>query len=410
MEALLAQYGFGGLGGRSQQDDEEEEQPWVEEEEEAEEGEAAGLSFGADTAEVLRRIRSATLWFVSQLCEGRLSDIQLVNQAPQADDSGSGTQPRPLRATAAPQRCLSLLGRHPESAEQVARLWVLLSLVHDQLMRGEQATQRELWYKLKTCEVFRSPRDVGEAVQDAISLLQVPRSALGITASSKGLVAGRLVIHDRRTGTETDCIVSGSGGVAIPGDIARITGDYAFQTDAQLILVIEKDAVFQRLLQQRFFDTAPCILVTGKGVPDLASRRVAFLSCLSSAFPNLPLVGLVDWNPAGCNILCIYRFGSQRMGLESPHYALPALRWLGARSGQLREADADAFQELTARDRSQATNLAASLATAAPEWAAELQAMLASGSKAEIEALDTVGSAADLPDLLLRCLEQGDCI
>lgn len=119
------------------------------------------------------------------------------------------------------------------------------------------------------------------------------------------------------------------------------------------------------------------------------------------------------------------------MGLESPHYALPALRWLGARSAQLREADAGAFQvgsggcaragrharvcdgafppcsrpaalpalphirclltpaanklralqELTPRDRSQATNLAASLAAAAPEWAAELQAMLASGSK-----------------------------
>lgn len=30
--------------------------------------------------------------------------------------------------------------------------------------------------------------------------------------------------------------------------------------------------------------------------------------------------------------------------------------------------------------------------------------------QAEIEALDTVGGAADLPDLLLRCLEQGDCI
>ena len=42
-------------------------------------------------------------------------------------------------------------------------------------------------------------------------------------------------------------------------------------------------------------------------------------------------------------------------------------------------------QELTPRDRSQATNLAASLATAAPEWAAELQAMLASGSKVGFE-------------------------
>ncbi len=30
--------------------------------------------------------------------------------------------------------------------------------------------------------------------------------------------------------------------------------------------------------------------------------------------------------------------------------------------------------------------------------------------QAEIEALDTVGGAADLPDLLLHCLEQGDCI
>jgi len=33
----------------------------------------------------------------------------------------------------------------------------------------------------------------------------------------------------------------------------------------------------QRLLQQRFFDTAPCILVTAKGVPDLATRRASAL-------------------------------------------------------------------------------------------------------------------------------------
>ncbi len=161
MDALLAQYGFGGLGGYSQAEDEEEgEQAWAEEDagDEAEATAAEGiLSFDADAAEVLRRIRSATLWFVSQLSEGRLPDIQLVNQAPEAGsqggEGGDSTQPRPLRSAAAPQRCLSLLGRHPESAEQVARLWILLSLVHDQLVRGEQATQRELWYKLKTCEV-----------------------------------------------------------------------------------------------------------------------------------------------------------------------------------------------------------------------------------------------------------------
>lgn len=132
-------------------------------------------------------------------------------------------------------------------------------------------------------------------------MLQVPRSALGITASSKGLVAGRLVVHDQRAGgvpagpppgcsshllqpaaepmtgpasatsalpclvtrntsapmpacgapsppnagTETDCAALGGAGMQIPGDIAHISRHYAYQSDAQLVVVVEKDAVFQ---------------------------------------------------------------------------------------------------------------------------------------------------------------------
>ncbi|EFN54164.1 hypothetical protein CHLNCDRAFT_135583 [Chlorella variabilis] len=377
-----------------------------------------GLDMDASPEEVVRRIQSATLWFVSQLCQGQLPDIEPVQRdagnralaqsaAGGEDEEGEvGGGPHVLRMQQLTQR-RSLVGRHPESAEAVARLWVLLEAVHEMLLAGLQATQRELWYRFKTLEVFRSPRDVGEAIQDAVGMLQVPRSALGITASSKGLVAGRLVVHDQRAGTETDCAALGGAGMQIPGDIAHISRHYAYQSDAQLVVVVEKDAVFQRLVQQRFFDAVPCILATGKGVPDLATR--AFLSGLSEAFPDLPLVGLVDWNPAGANILCVYRFGSARMG-ESQHYALRTLGWLGARSSQLQQADAGAFQELTARDRSMAANLSAVLRGAAPEWAAELGRMLSSGSKAEIEALETGEGGADLADLLVGYLERGDCI
>ena len=38
------------------------------------------------------------------------------------------------------------------------------------------------------------------------------------------------------------------------------------------ILVIEKDAVFQRLLEDSFPSLAP-IMVTGKGMPDMATRE-----------------------------------------------------------------------------------------------------------------------------------------
>ena len=33
-----------------------------------------------------------------------------------------------------------------------------------------------------------------------------------------------------------------------------------------------QDAVFQRLAEDRFFDTVPTILITAKGYPDLATR------------------------------------------------------------------------------------------------------------------------------------------
>lgn len=219
---------------------------WDAEGEELDDGDAGGgggggLAFEAAATEVLRRIRSATLWFVSQLCEGQLPEIDLVLDAGdgmvpgtdgQLEDDGGGGVHAPRV-----QRRSLLRPRQPESAEQVARLWVLLAEVHSLLSKGAQATQRELWYRFKTVEVgaggclwerwvqracfcvpaclplphlpgscqvcpqvFRSPRDVHEAVQDAVALLQVPRSALGIIASSKGLVAGRLVIHDSGTG------------------------------------------------------------------------------------------------------------------------------------------------------------------------------------------------------------------
>jgi meiotic recombination protein SPO11 len=39
--------------------------------------------------------------------------------------------------------------------------------------------------------------------------------------------------------------------------------------------VVEKDAIFQRLSEDRLADRLPMVLVTAKGMPDLATR--AFL-------------------------------------------------------------------------------------------------------------------------------------
>jgi meiotic recombination protein SPO11 len=212
----------------------------------------------------------------------------------------------------------------------------------------------------------------------------------------------------------TDCAHSAcSEGRPIPGNVATIA-DYSFFSQATAILVIEKDTVFQQLSSDPAIGgSGRFILVTGKGVPDVATR--CFLVAVRSALPTLPLLGLVDWNPSGVGILCLYKYGSRRMA-ESTRYALPALQWLGVRSGLLRSAaDSSAFQEMTLRDRALLPGLKTQLQAGTSEelssWIQELDAMEASGSKADIEGVYSVcGGAAGLGPVLQQQIENGEWI
>lgn len=44
------------------------------------------------------------------------------------------------------------------------------------------------------------------------------------------------------------------------------------QSDALFILLVEKDAAFMRMAEDRFYNTHPCIIITAKGQPDVATR------------------------------------------------------------------------------------------------------------------------------------------
>ncbi len=56
-----------------------------------------------------------------------------------------------------------------------------------------------------------------------------------------------------------------------------------------------------------------CILVTGKGFPDLATR--ALVHTLYNEL-KIPVLGLCDGNPYGISVLALYRFAGDRMGVD----------------------------------------------------------------------------------------------
>lgn len=121
---------------------------------------------------------------------------------------------------------------------------------------------------------------------------------LDLLPTSKGLVAGELTftLTDNRI---IDCTVP--GGVLIPHNISEVI---SVRTRAKMVLIVEKDAVFQKLLKDDCTSSLSCILVTGKGYPDVTTRMLVKL--LSEKL-ELPVYIIVDADPFGVDIMCVYR-------------------------------------------------------------------------------------------------------
>lgn len=167
------------------------------------------------------------------------------------------------------------------------------------------------------------------------------------------------------------------------------------------IVVVEKDGVFRRLVEERFYDTYACILVTGVGVPDMPTR-----ACVAHLERELqiPVYALVDWNPWGLAIVLCYKLGSARLGTEAKRYTVD-VKWLGLRASQVARLGVGqaGLQALTARDRKRATDLRdSSWIAARATWVEEIQAQLDLGFKCELEALDVTKIADFVKDALVR--------
>ena len=260
----------------------------------------------------------------------------------------------------------------------------ILQLVYELCMKEIHVTKRDLFYT--DVKLFVKQDDSDDVLDDVACMVGCTRSSLQVVASEKGVVVGRISFED--AGDPIDCTRMGIGGKAIPPFIDRITN---IRSDAKFILLVEKDAAFMRLAEDRFYNTYPCIIITAKGQPDVATRL--FLKKIKTQL-NIPVLGLVDSDPYGLKILSVYMSGSKNMSYDSAHLTTPDIKWLGVRPSDLDKYNIpeQCRLKMTEHDIKTGKNLLEEeFIKKNPIWLKELELMVKTKEKAEIQALSNFG-------------------
>ncbi|KAG2494044.1 hypothetical protein HYH03_007690 [Edaphochlamys debaryana] len=279
----------------------------------------------------------------------------------------------------------------------------ILGLVHELVGKRIHVTKRDLFYT--DVKLFEDQTQSDAVLDDLACMLGCTRSSLHVVASEKGVVVGRLQF--REDGDFIDCTRMGVGGKAIPPNIDKVTD---ITSDAAFILLVEKDAAFMRLAEDRFYNTYPCIILTAKGQPDVATRL--FLKKLKSTL-KIPVLALVDSDPYGLKILSVYMKGSMNMSYDSSNLTTPDIKWLGVRPSDLDRFDIPQQCRLPMTEEDIKTGrrlLEEDFIKANPEWVKELELMLSSRVKAEIQALSSFGFQYLSQVYLPLKLQEGDWI
>jgi len=263
-----------------------------------------------------------------------------------------------------------------------------------QLIEAEKTLSlRGMFYKaLHTIQGTKGEKTFG-AQDESDAILEDLEVAMGslreelhVYAKKRGTMVGNITIID--TGDEIDCRRMGSGGYAVPS----ITEPDVIQfkkCEAKFVLHVEKDTVWGRFNEDRFWEKHNCILTEGSGQPPRGVRRL--LRRLNEEL-GLPIYCLLDCDPWGHYIYSVIKQGSISLAFESERLAIPEAKFLGVRSKDYTECELsdDVQIELNDNDKKRAREIAAYPWFAGHKgWQKEIDRMMSNGFKMEVESLIT---------------------
>ena len=143
---------------------------------------------------------------------------------------------------------------------------------HKFIVENLHTSIRGLFYQLKYSlgedvdeNIFSEQAESNPLIEDLEASLGIRREDLNLNATRKGVLVGNMRVMDTFGGEkiEIDASKMGRSGWAIPSDVDNEIEFVGVK--AKYVLVVEKDAIWQRLNEDGFWKKENCILLTPGG-------------------------------------------------------------------------------------------------------------------------------------------------
>ena len=275
---------------------------------------------------------------------------------------------------------------------------------------GKTTSIRDLYYMTKHTlgetrqNTFEEQEESDPIIEDLEVSIDSLREELHLFATGRGSMVGPLTIRD--SGDSIDLRRMGSGGWSVPSIVEEHVVQFG-KSEAKYVLLIEKDAVWKRFNEDKFWQREKCIIVTGQGQPPRGVRRL--VRRLNDEL-GLPVYVLVDNDPWGLYIYSVLKQGSINLAYESMRMAVPAARFIGLSSFDKLtfKLPSNVAIRMNDQDNSRAKQMLAYPWFKAKHWQQEIEEMVKSEQKFELEALSRRGISFITEEYLPKKLKEKD--
>jgi len=275
---------------------------------------------------------------------------------------------------------------------------------------GKTISIRQMYYMSKHTvagsneNTFEEQNESDPVIEDLEVSTDSLREELHLFANRKGACVGNLVIND--AGDEIDLARLGSGGWAIPSICEPSTVRFV-RNKAEYVLFVEKEAMFSRFNEDKFWRSQNCILMTSSGQATRGARRL--LQRMANEL-KIPVYVVVDNDPWGLYIYSVLKQGSISLAYESMRLAVPGVRFVGMSALDYKKFKLSKSVEIKLNDKdiARAKEMKAYPWFADKKWQREIDETLSNGFKMEVDSFLTKGVSFISEEYLPKKLKDRD--